>query len=62
VFAGSSAVAAREVENAVLRQQLVVLRRTVKAAVAAAEGSMLLAAVSGLLPRESPGNGAAAAA
>jgi hypothetical protein len=30
IFAGSSSVAALEVENAVLRHQLTVLRRTVK--------------------------------
>jgi hypothetical protein len=35
VFAGSSSVAALEVENAVLRHQLGVLRRTVKRAAAA---------------------------
>src|SRR6266498_4766296 len=52
VLAGSSAVAAVEVENAVLRHQLVVLRRTVKRPPLRRRDRVLLAAASRLLPRE----------
>src|SRR5712691_752862 len=52
VFAGSSAVAALEVENAVLRHQLRVLRRTVKRPPFERRDRLLLAAASGLLPRD----------
>jgi putative transposase len=51
VLAGSSAVAALEVENAVLRHQLVVLRRAVKRPPLRRRDRVLLAAASGLLPR-----------
>ncbi len=52
VFAGSSAVAALEVENAVLRHQLRVLRRTVRRPPLRTRDRLLLAAASGLLPRD----------
>ena len=52
VLAGSSAVAAVEVENAVLRHQLVVLRRTVRRPSLRRRDRLLLAAASGLLPRD----------
>lgn len=52
MLAGSSAVAALEVENAVLRHQLVVLRRTVKRPPLRRRDRLLLAAASGLLPWE----------
>jgi putative transposase len=52
VFAGSPAVAALEVENAVLRHQLVVLRRTAKRPALRRRDRVLLAGASGLLPRE----------
>jgi putative transposase len=51
VLAGSSTVAALEVENAVLRHQLRVLRRTVKRPPLGRRDRVLLAAVSRLLPR-----------
>jgi len=52
VFAGSSAVAKLEVENAVLRHQLRVLRRTVKRPPFGRRDRVLLAAASRLLPRD----------
>ncbi len=52
VFARSSAVAALEVENAVLRHQLRVLRRSVKRPPFERRDRLLLAAASGLLPRD----------
>jgi transposase InsO family protein len=52
VFAGSSAVAALEVENAVLRHQLRVLRRTVKRPPLEWRDRLLVAAASRLLPRD----------
>jgi putative transposase len=52
VFAGSPSVAALEVENAVLRHQLAVLRRTVKRPPLRRCERLLLAAASRLLPRE----------
>src|SRR3989442_10579953 len=52
VFAGNSSVAALEVENAVLRHQLTVLRRTVKRPPLRRRDRLLLAAARGLLPRE----------
>jgi hypothetical protein len=52
VFAGSSSVAVLEVENAVLRHQLTVLRRTVKRPALRRRDRLLLAAASGLLPRD----------
>jgi putative transposase len=52
VFAGSSAVAALEVENAVLRHQLRVLRRTVKRPPLEWRDRLLLAAASRLVPRD----------
>jgi putative transposase len=52
VFAGSSSVAVLEVENAVLRHQLTVLRRTVKRQPLRRRDRLLLAAASGLLPRD----------
>ena len=51
VLAGRSTVAALEVENAVLRHQLAVLRRTVKRMPLRRRDRVLLAAVSSLLPR-----------
>jgi putative transposase len=51
-FAGGSSVAALELENAVLRHQLAVLRRTVKCPPLRRRDRMLLAALSGVLPRE----------
>jgi transposase InsO family protein len=51
VFAGSSSVAALELENAVLRHQLAVLRRTVKRPPLRRRDRLLLAAAGGLLPR-----------
>jgi putative transposase len=51
-FAGGSSVAALELENAVLRHQLAVLRRTVKCPPLRRRNRMLLAALSGVLPRE----------
>jgi hypothetical protein len=52
VFAGGSSVASLELENAVLRHQLAVLRRTVKCPPLGRRDRMLLAALSGVLPRE----------
>jgi len=52
LFAGSSAVAGLEVENAVLRHQLRVLRRSVKRPPLTRRDRVLLAAASRLLPRE----------
>lgn len=52
LVAGRSAAAALEVENAVLRHQLVVLRRTVKRPQLRRRDRVVLAAASGLLPRE----------
>jgi len=49
---GSSAVAALELENAVLRHQLVVLQRTVKRPELRRSDRVVLAVASGLLPRE----------
>src|SRR6266516_5256271 len=51
-FAGGSSVAALELENAVLRHQLAVLRRTVKQPLLRRRDRVLLAALSGVLPRE----------
>ena len=52
LVAGRSAAAALEVENAVLRHQLVVLRRTAKRPELRRRDRVVLAAASGLLPRE----------
>jgi transposase InsO family protein len=52
VFGGGSSVAALEVENAVLRHQLAVLRRTVERPPLLRRDRVLLAAASTLLPRE----------
>jgi putative transposase len=52
VCAGSSTVATLEVENAVLRHQLGVLRRSVKRPQLGRRDRVLLAAASGLLPRD----------
>src|SRR6266487_7139243 len=52
VLAGSSAVGALEVENAVLRHQLVVLRRRVRRPPLRRRDRLLLGAASALLPRE----------
>jgi transposase InsO family protein len=52
VLAGSSSVAALEVENAVLRHQLAVLRRTMKRPPLRRRDRLLLAAAGGLLPRD----------
>jgi hypothetical protein len=52
VFAGSSSVATLELENAVLRHQLAVLRRTVKRPPLGRRDRLLLAAAGGLLPRD----------
>jgi putative transposase len=52
VFGGSSSVAALEVENAVLRHQLAVLRRTVERPRLHRRDRVLLAAASTLLPRD----------
>jgi putative transposase len=52
VLVGSSAVAALEVENAVLRHQVVVLRRAVTRPPLRRRDRVLLAAASGVLPRE----------
>jgi len=51
LIAGGSAVAALEVENAVLRHQLRVLRRSVKRPVLTRRDRVLLAAASRLVPR-----------
>jgi len=51
-FAGGSSVAVLELENAVLRHQLGVLRRTVKCPPLRRRDRILLAALSGVLPRE----------
>ncbi|MBA3736443.1 MAG: transposase [Actinobacteria bacterium] len=51
-LAGRSSVAALEVENAVLRHQLAVLRRTVRRPPLERRDRLLLAAASTLLPRE----------
>lgn len=51
-FGGSTSVAALELENALLRHQLVVLRRSVKRPPLRRRDRVLLAAVSRLLPRE----------
>jgi putative transposase len=52
LVAGRSAAAALEVENAVLRHQLVVLGRTVKRPELRRRDRLVWAAASGLLPRE----------
>jgi len=52
VVAGRSTAAALEVENAVLRHQLTVLRRSVKRPELRRRDRVVLAAASGLLPRE----------
>src|SRR3954454_8144372 len=52
VVAGGGAAAALEVENAVLRHQLSVLRRSVKRPELRRRDRVVLAASSGLLPRE----------
>ncbi len=52
VLVGSSAVAVLEVENAVLRHQLAVLRRTAKRPALRRRDRLVLAAVASLLPRE----------
>ncbi len=52
LVAGGSAAARLEVENAVLRHQLSVLRRTVKRPELRRRDRVVLAAASGLLPRE----------
>ncbi len=52
VLGGSSSVAALEVENAVLRHQLAVLRRTVKRPPLRRSDRVLLTAASSLLPRD----------
>jgi transposase InsO family protein len=52
VVAGGSAAAALEVENAVLRHQLAVFRRSVKRPELRRRDRVVLAAVSSLLPRE----------
>jgi putative transposase len=52
VVAGNSSFAALEVENAVLRHQLAVLRRTVARPSLRRRDRVLLAAASGLPPRE----------
>jgi transposase InsO family protein len=52
VLVGSSSVAALEVENAVLRHQLSVVRRTVKRPPLGRRDRLLLAVVSGYLPRD----------
>jgi len=52
VFGGSSSIAALEVENALLRHQLAVLRRTVRRPPLRRRDRLLLAAASTLLPRE----------
>ena len=52
LIAGGGAAAALEVENAVLRHQLSVLRRTVKRPELHRRDRFVLAAASGLLPRE----------
>jgi putative transposase len=52
VIVGSSAVAALQVENAVLRHQLSVLRRTVKRPPLGRRNRLLLAAASVLMPRD----------
>jgi putative transposase len=52
VFAGSSSVAALELENAVLRHQLSVLGRAVKRPPLRRRERLLLAAAGGLLPRD----------
>jgi hypothetical protein len=51
VVAGGSAAAVLEVENAVLRHQLGVLRRTVKRPELRGRDRVVVAAVSALLPR-----------
>jgi hypothetical protein len=50
--AGGSTAAALEVENTVLRHQLGVLRRTVKRPGLRRRDRVVLAAASGLMPRE----------
>ena len=52
VFDGGSSVAALEVENALLRHQLAVLRRTVRRPSLRRRDRLLLAAASTVLPRE----------
>src|SRR6266540_2622734 len=52
IVAGGSAAAALEVENAVLRHELGVLRRSVKRPELRRRDRLVLAAASGLLPRE----------
>jgi putative transposase len=52
VFAGGSSVAALEVENAVLRHQLRVLGRGVRRPPLGRRDRLLLAAASGLFPRD----------
>jgi putative transposase len=49
---GGDTAAALEVENAVLRHQLAVLRRTVRRPELRRRDRVVLAVVSGLLPRE----------
>jgi len=51
VLGGGSSVAVLEVENAVLRHELAVLRRTLKRPPLRRRGRLLLAAASTLLPR-----------
>src|SRR5438034_4510147 len=51
-LAGRSSVAALELENAVLRHQLAVLRRTIRRSPLQRRDRLLLAAASTLLPRE----------
>src|SRR5881394_3607209 len=52
VFVGSSSVAALELENAVLRHQLAVFRRTVKRPPLRRRDRLLFAAAGGPLPRD----------
>src|SRR6266487_2405076 len=52
VFAGNSSVAALELENAVLRHQVTVPRRTAKRPPLRRRDRLLLAAAGGLLPRD----------
>jgi putative transposase len=51
-FGGGSSVAALEMENAVLRHQLAVLRRAVKCPPLRRRDRILLAGLSGVLPRK----------
>jgi putative transposase len=52
LFVGRSVVAASEVENAVLRHQSPVLRRSAKRPLLSRAGWVVLAAASRLVPRE----------